>query len=84
MRDKEFEELCLGVVSSEALPVVAQQLLLNGQLAKTGTEFGYEVVKLSPSKTKGLEVTDVDIGIIRCAILYLTCFLHAVPALKFL
>ena len=73
MKDKEFEKLCSEVVSSDAVPLLTRQLLHNGQLAKVSTEFGYEVIKLSPSKaaTKGLKVTDIDVGIIRCAQLLL-------------
>jgi hypothetical protein len=65
LRREEFERVCSGSVSREAVPVLIQQLARNGSLAKSGTEFGYEVVKLSPVKEKGLRVTDVDIGIVR-------------------
>lgn len=65
MKSKDFERLCLGLVSSEAFPVLAQQLALDGRLVKTRTAFGYEVVKLSPVKAKGFKVTEVDIGIVR-------------------
>lgn len=66
MKYGDFERLCLRCTSDTAMvPVLAQQLLLGGQLAKMGTEFGYEVVKLSPLGDKGLKVTDMDIGILR-------------------
>ncbi len=69
MRSEEFERLCLGAVAGEVVPVLVRQLVLGGQLAKAGTEFGYEVVKLSPGEARGLKVTDVDAGIVRCACL---------------
>ena len=66
LRSAEFEKLCSGVMSTEMVPVVTQQLINSSQLAKTQkTEFGCEVIKLSPVKAKGLKVTDVDVGIIR-------------------
>lgn len=65
MKYSEFEKLCLQSVSTPIARVVAQQLMLNGQLAKRGTDSGYEVVKLSSVKEKGIEVTEVDVGIVR-------------------
>ena len=65
MRSRDFEKLCLGVVSRQSVPVLKSQLLRDKQLARRETEFGYEVVKLSSGKERGLEVTDVDIGIVR-------------------
>lgn len=68
MRKEEFERLCLGAVSGEEVPILAQQLTRSEHLVTAGTEFGYEVVKLSPVKAKGLKVIDVDIGIVRYAV----------------
>lgn len=68
MRKEAFEKLCLGAVSGEAVPVLAQQLTRSGHLVQAETEFGYEVVKLSPVKAKGLKVIDVDIGVVRYAV----------------
>ena len=65
MRKEDFEQLCVESVSLEEIPVIAQQLTHSGHLVKAGTEFGYEVVKLSPNQAK---VTDVDIGIVRCVL----------------
>lgn len=65
MKHSDFEELCLRKVSCEVAPILAQQLLIGGQLAKSRTELGYEVVKVSPVQDGRLTVTDVDIGIVR-------------------
>ncbi len=66
MRLSDFEKLCLGVVSREGVPILTCQLLRDGKMARRETESGYEVVKLCLAKERGLTVTDVDIGIIRC------------------
>ena len=61
-----FEALCLKSSSRESVPVLVQQLLAAGHLAKTpGEEQGYEVVKLSCTRDKRLTVSEVDIGIVR-------------------
>ena len=60
-----LEELCLKSVSHAMVPVLTQQLLSRGQLAKAQTEHGYEVVKISYTKDKRLTVSEVDIGIVR-------------------
>lgn len=65
MTYSKLEELCLKSVSRALVPVLVQQLLSSGQLAKTQTEHGYEVVKISCTKDKRLAVSEVDIGIVR-------------------
>ena len=61
----KLEELCLKSVSRAMVPVLIQQLLSSGQLAKTRTELGYEVVRISCVKDKRLAVSEVDVGIVR-------------------
>lgn len=66
MKLSDFEKLCLEVLSTkESVAVVKYLLLRDGQLARKGAEFGYEVIKLCLAKERGMEVTDVDIGIVR-------------------
>lgn len=64
MKYNDFASLC-SRYDAALTPVLAQQLLRNGQLARATAEAGYEVVKLSPVRDKGLKVTDMDMGILR-------------------
>ena len=65
MKCGTFEKLCMKVVPREMVPVLSQQLLYTGQLARAHTEHGHEVIKLSTTLERGLTVTDLDIGIVR-------------------
>ena len=60
MSYSDFQKLCSSVVSPGLSDVLTQQLLRSGQLARK-----QDIVKLSLVQDKGLEVTDVDTGILR-------------------
>ena len=64
MKYSDFACLC-SRHDAALTPVLAQQLLRSGQLARATSEGGHEVVKLSPVRDKGLKVTDMDMGILR-------------------
>ena len=67
MRENEFVNICLKIVSPEVTRLVELALVQENKVGKQSTELGYSVVKFAPvgDFRKAVAITEVDIGIVR-------------------
>ncbi len=70
MKDTEFDTFSRELVSSDVLPLIKTSLLRDGAVVTKPTELGYNVLKICDGKRA--DVSEVDIGIVRCTNLFLT------------
>ncbi len=65
MKYGDFENLCLRIAPSDMVPIIAHLLLDGGKMIKTKSSAGHEIVKLSSVEDRKIQVTDIDIGVVR-------------------